>query len=188
MQLSCEWRSRLRFRLKLWRAARMTRGRRFASHCAKPCRHRHSVNSRCARSRARSKPFSLRRLQKEIEQEGKVNTILLSAGKPGAAKVELTEKLLRDTFALEDLGIKVRALAGQHSLSLERETTLIDDSLEKIARRAATDAGLGSSSVFSYVVNTIRIGERETPYSIVTAVDQNYSEGLSPVGNEPEAP
>lgn len=118
---------------------------------------------------------SLSRLQKDIEQPGKVNTILLSE-KEGqtseqASKIELIGKILRDKFSLEDLSIKLRVLDDKRGISLESESSIISDALFDSAQTAAVSAKVGALPVLSYLANSIRIGERDIPYSLVTAIN-----------------
>jgi putative ABC transport system permease protein len=121
---------------------------------------------------------SLARLQKEAGREGKANALLLSSAggrsgeaAGGAAKVARAEQLLRDAFALEDLGLNLRALDEQDALSLESESALLTEEVAGRARAAARDAGLRPVGVFSYLANTIRANGREIPYSLVTALE-----------------
>ena len=82
----------------------------------------------------------LRLLQKELEQEGKVNTILLSAQASGAAEAtnnDVLRGIVKERVRLEDLGIKLRALDEQRSLSLETDSALINSSLAETASAAA---------------------------------------------------
>jgi putative ABC transport system permease protein len=104
----------------------------------------------------------LRRLQRDLEQPGKVNTILVAAG---------LKKPLRDAYALEDAGIKLRLLEKQQCLSLESDSALIGDALADTARSKAGALGMRTESIFSYLANAIRSGGREIPYSLVTATD-----------------
>ena len=125
----------------------------------------------------------LAQLQKEAGQQGKANAILLSrgasGGEAGEARPDQVERLLRETFTLEDLGAKVRALEAQNSLSLESDSALLSDELSRAAQAAAHDAGLRPAGVFSYLANTIRAGGREIPYSLVTAIDQESFDELA---------
>ena len=107
---------------------------------------------------------SLRRLQKELDQAGKVNTILLANG-AGA------EKTLREKFELEDLGVRLRALPERNALSVESDSLLLSDALAAKAREAATKAGLGTQGILTYLANAIRVGDREVPYSLVSAIE-----------------
>jgi putative ABC transport system permease protein len=115
---------------------------------------------------------SLKRLQKDLELEGRVNVMLVSeiAARPAP---QLLEASLKETFSLEDLGIKLRMLEKQQCLSLESDSGLIGDNLADAGNAAASELGFRASSFFTYLANSIRAGEREVPYSLVTAVDSD---------------
>ena len=100
----------------------------------------------------------LRRLQRDLQQPNKVNTLLLASPAFPVEKV-----------TLEDLGIRVRTLADRNALSIESDSAEISDPLaEKIKK-------LGDAHpVFTYLANSIRIGEREIPYSVVSAIDREW--------------
>jgi len=117
----------------------------------------------------------LRRLQRNLEQDERVNTVLVSA-EGGTA--EALSGALKESFTLADVGLKVRAVAKRHGLSLESGSTLLGDALAGQARAAAGRLGMPSSFILTYLANTIRSGAREVPYSLVTAVDENLSVGL----------
>jgi putative ABC transport system permease protein len=126
---------------------------------------------------------SLARLQKDLDQSGKVNTILLSEKPSGntnqkTARPELIAKILKGAFALEDLGIKLRVLDEQRGIALESDSAIISDTLYASAQDAAARAGMGVSPILSYLANSIRIGEREVPYSLVTAISSERFEAL----------
>lgn len=127
----------------------------------------------------------LKRLQKDAEQEARVNTILLStktgddsrSNANGATQAETLAKILRETFTLEDLGVRVRTLDAPHALSVETGSAVIGDALRVQAGEAAKEAGFGTSAIFSYLANAIRAGGREIPYSLVTAIsEESFSE------------
>ncbi|MDX6270325.1 MAG: putative transport system permease protein [Acidobacteriota bacterium] len=122
----------------------------------------------------------LRRVQKDAEQEGRVNTILLSTKAGGdatdaegaAQQQAAVTKILRETFTLADLGVKLRLLDAPHALSLETESAVVGDALAIQAQETAYGLDFGLSSIYSYLANSIRAGGREIPYSLVTAVDE----------------
>jgi len=95
----------------------------------------------------------LRRLQRELGQASRVNTILYASAAPPD---------IRDKVKLDDIGVRVRPLTTG-GLSIESESAIVNESL-------ATAAGPAFLPVFSYLANSIRIGDREIPYSLVTAV------------------
>ncbi|HYO99038.1 MAG TPA: FtsX-like permease family protein [Pyrinomonadaceae bacterium] len=134
----------------------------------------------------------LKRVQKDAEQQGRVNTILLSTrtgdeatDAEGAAQSSAAiAKILRETFRLEDLGIKLRTLEAQHALSLETESAVVNDALGRQAQEAARSLNLRSPAIFSYLANAIRVGGREIPYSLVTAIDEESFAGLRQEANQ----
>ncbi len=135
----------------------------------------------------------LRLLQRELKQEGKVNTLLVSVKgaeaeenivSTGGAKTALLQKILKEKISLEDLGIKLRALDEQGQIALESDSALISDALAETARKSAAASNLRGSPIISYLANAIRSGEREIPYSIITAIDEESFEGLRRVDAE----
>lgn len=115
----------------------------------------------------------LSQLQEELEVGSRVNTILVSAkavaGAVGAAAV--LEALVRREAALEDLGLNVRTLNDRGLISVESEAGLLDAARAAAAAQAVEDAGMRGVPVFTYLANTLRRGDLEIPYSLVTAID-----------------
>ncbi len=106
---------------------------------------------------------SLRRLQRDLGEQSRVNTLLL----PSA-------QFPKDKVTLDDLGIKIRSLPS--GLSIETSSAVMSDALVAIVSSAAGDA----QPIFSYVANSIRIGDREVPYSIVTGIGSDLPpDGIS---------
>jgi len=56
-------------------------------------------------------------------------------------------------------------------LSLETDSAVISDALADAASRTAQSLGLRAQPVLSYLANSMRIGARQVPYSVVTALD-----------------
>jgi len=106
----------------------------------------------------------LARLQGDLEAGGKANTILV-ADNPSLGQ------RLKERFTLEDLGLKLRTLEKQHSLSLESDGALLSEAVAEVATATAKTKGLRAVPVLTYLANGIRAGDREIPYSVVTALD-----------------
>ncbi len=115
----------------------------------------------------------LQRLQRDLDQRGKVNSILLA----DAADVART---LKEEYALADLGLRLRVLEKPGCLSLESDSALISDALASAVSSAAESLGLRTQPVLTYLANSIRAGSRATPYSVVTALES----GLAPAGED----
>jgi len=103
----------------------------------------------------------LSRLQTETEQPRKVNTILLTTA--GASR------LTTSPFTLEDLGIRVRPVDG--GVQVETAAAVISEPLAEIVADVASRAGLEALPVLTYLANSIRVGDRAVPYSLVAALD-----------------
>ncbi len=123
----------------------------------------------------------LKKLQRNLEQDDKANAILLSAKNPGAAS-QAAEQLLKNKFTLADLGLKLPLLDYSKTVSLESDSAVLSDAIAEKAKAAATAANFKSESFLTYLANSIRIGDKEIPYSLVTATEQNELAKLSPEG------
>ncbi|MFL6231471.1 MAG: ABC transporter permease [Pyrinomonadaceae bacterium] len=143
---------------------------------------------RAMQGKVRAAFVALSRLQKDTGQEGKANAILLAGGHAdddpaqAATRRGLVEVALRETFALEDLGAKVRALDEQKSLSLESDGALVSDETAHAARSTADALSLRTVGVFSYLANSIRANGREVPYSLVTAIGEDEFNRVASTG------
>ncbi len=127
---------------------------------------------------ARAVFVPLKLLQKEIEQQGKANLILIDEANdenPNAAGV--LSGILKDAGLLEDYGITLRELSNQQSISVEHESRLLSDVLWEAANIEGKNLGLRSIPVFSYLANNISANANAVPYSLVTALDdQTFDE------------
>ena len=118
----------------------------------------------------------LARLQRELNQPGKVNTILV--GRTSGA-VALQQRL-KQRYTLADVGLRLRTLEKPGCLSLESSSAVIGDAVAAAAFSAARSLGSSAQPVLTYLANSIRVGEREIPYSVVTALDSR----LAPAGED----
>ena len=80
------------------------------------------------------------------------------------------------SIQLEDAGLKLRALPADSSTGagfvLESDSSILSDALADVALKTATaQGGLRATPVLSYLAYSIRSGDREIPYSVVSAAD-----------------
>ncbi len=129
---------------------------------------------------------SLRRLQKDLEQANKANAILVSENKEfriqsseSATHIALLENLLREKFALEDVGLKLRVIASQQQIAVETASAILSETLEKTIRETAKQSNVEASGIFTYLANSIRKGDKAIPYSVVCAVEEPGFENLA---------
>ena len=129
--------------------------------------------------RARSVFVSLTRLQQELDKAGHANTVLLGGSlsrrdddaASAASRLAAAETAVREVASLEDLGLRVRSLPDRQVIAVEADAGIIDDATAAAAADAADGLGLGVQPVMTYLANELRVGDRVTPYSLVTALD-----------------
>jgi len=111
----------------------------------------------------------LRRVQQDLEQPGRVNALLIAAG--SAPDNDPLYAALKRQLRYGDVGLTVRDLWEQQSIAIGADAGLIDRSRSGVIDRAAAKIGVQPRPVLTYLANAIRSGDREVPYSLVTAMD-----------------
>ncbi len=140
--------------------------------------------------RARSVFVSLTRLQRELEQAGRVNTVLLGIADGAAsadARLAAAEAAVRDATALADLGLRVVPLETRRALAVESAAGLISDDTAAAVAATAAELGLREQPILTYLANRIRLRDRVIPYSLITALDLGAvtAAALPPAGTDP---
>ena len=126
---------------------------------------------------ARSVFVSLTRLQQVLEQEGKVNTVLLGVPTGGGLGLDRSRRLtaaeaaVREVASLQDVGLRVRTIPEQGQFAVEAAAGLLNDATVSAVETSASSLGFEPQPVLTYLVNEIRHGDRVTPYSLVAALD-----------------
>ena len=109
------------------------------------------------------------RLQRDLALGERANMLLVK----GVGSIFEPESLIREQLqpivTLEDLGLRTRD--ARDATIVESRAGLITDSLSAQIAEIAKRDQLSTASVLTYVANSIRIGDRDIPYSTVTAVD-----------------
>jgi putative ABC transport system permease protein len=108
----------------------------------------------------------LRRVQRDLGVEGKVNTILLYGVDDRTASTAAQR-----AFSLEDLGINIRPAADRTSVIVDSSSGILAEPVESSIRIAAQKVSATPVPVFTYLANSLRIRDREVPYSLITATD-----------------
>jgi putative ABC transport system permease protein len=112
----------------------------------------------------------LQRLQKDLSQPARANTILLAAKSEGG-DLQNIRNSLKEKFILQDVGVKLRPLPSLSAICVESTHIILNESIAQAAFGAAADAGMKASGIFTYLANSIRAGGREIPYSVISAAD-----------------
>lgn len=119
--------------------------------------------------------INLGRLQRDLGLDRQANTILLGSGGSGsmesAVGVAPIETALRERTQLDDFALRVRVLDGPGALVVESAAGLLGDDVVAAAGTAAAEMQMGQQPILTYLANEIRLGDRITPYSLVTALD-----------------
>ena len=108
----------------------------------------------------------LSRMQTLLEQRDRANAILIA--QLDTADVE---RRLRESALVDDLGLRVRVLDTRGAIAVDSRSTLLSDASAEAAVRAAERSRLPVIPTLTYLANSIRIGDREIPYSTITAID-----------------
>ena len=111
----------------------------------------------------------LRRVQRDLGVEDRVNTILMAGAPDDAAAAGA-----REALTLEDLGIGVRPSADGTQVTVDTTSGILATPVEASIRDAGQTLGLVPLPVFTYLANTMRVRDREVPYSLVAATDLSH--------------
>ena len=132
------------------------------------------MNSRAAAAAGqRARLFvPLQRLRQDLDLAGRVNTLLVAdRDRPGPRSNAALEASIRQRFALADVGLTIRPVAGGAAIAVESAAGFIDAARATAVDSAAAGAGLKARPVLTYLANSMRSGDRQVPYSLVTALD-----------------
>ena len=110
----------------------------------------------------------LERLREELEVGDRVNTILVSRA-PGAPQESTLDAILSEVVRAEDIGFTIRSSDDGHAVIVGSSAGLIDD--RQAAAVARLSPASGRNGVFTYLANSMRVGSKEVPYSLVTGMD-----------------
>src|SRR5262245_4727329 len=121
------------------------------------------------------------RLQQDLDVQGRVNALIVRGlegreGQDGRDRLDGQDgkkgdlnALVRRHFGLEDVGLTVRAVG--ESVAVESDAGFLDPARAKSVDEAAAALGMTARPVLTYLANRMRSGDREIPYSLVTAMD-----------------
>ncbi len=114
-------------------------------------------------------------LQEKLDRTAQANILLVAGDTNDSRTVERANVAIRKCWQLADAGLELRQLDQQGTLEIRSRRIFIDESLSEAAMNAAD----GAIGILTYFVNELRLGDRTTPYSMVTAMGQ--SEGSNSV-------
>lgn len=124
----------------------------------------------------------IEQLARAIDQPKRANAILLEVSdRMQLADAPAANDLLASKLTLDDYGLKVRVSKQFGYISVESRRQVLEDAVAAAVTEAAKEIGSFAQPTLTYLANTIAIGKREIPYSIVTALDDLDHPPLGPL-------
>ena len=109
---------------------------------------------------------SLTALQDRLKLPGRANLLLANVDDDAWAAVQ-ANVAFRQMWKLADAELELRELPEVNMMELRTSRVFLDPPIANAALKAATNA----TAILTYFVNELRVGDRVTPYSMVTATD-----------------
>ena len=110
------------------------------------------------------------RLQRDLALGDRVNVMLIDVNEPVPDAATVVRDVMALVVSLDDLGLRARETPGGDT-SIESRAGFLTSELQAEVERIAARDGRTVTPVLAYVANTIRIGNKEIPYSTVTALN-----------------
>ena len=107
-------------------------------------------------------------LSNKLELTGLVNAILVADNEINKLSTEKLDETLNKVWQLSDAGIEIKELSGSGKYELLSKRIFIDKPISETVKKL----GLKNEPVITYLVNSIKFNENETPYSFVSASTQ----------------
>jgi putative ABC transport system permease protein len=123
-------------------------------------------------------------LARAMAVPGRSNVILVASAAHGESETALLAEL-RDTLIasleLDDIALRLRRDETRGFLSLESRRMVVSDATLARAREACEALGWRSTAVLTHLAEAIAIGDREIPFSTMSALDAAQSPPLGPL-------
>jgi len=107
-------------------------------------------------------------LSTAIDMKGRANVLLASSKMKNGNSGGL-DPILKEYLSLDDLGLELKELPELKFIELKSRGIFLSPELGRKALAAGKDA----MPVFSYFINEFSCGDRQTPYSFISGVDQS---------------
>jgi putative ABC transport system permease protein len=112
-------------------------------------------------------------MQDKLSRDEQANVLLVAENPDGDISPENANMAIKNRWQLADAGLKLRRLDEQEALEVRSRRIFIDESLSEAAMRASNKA----IGILTYFVNELRLGDKATPYSMVTAMGRSPDTG-----------
>ncbi|MEI7597557.1 MAG: ABC transporter permease [Bacteroidota bacterium] len=109
-------------------------------------------------------------LSSKLDITGMTNALLFASDENTKINNKILDSILPKTWQLKDAGIELNKLDNKGNYELSSDRIFFDKQIStSIIENKKT-----AKTILSYLVNSIRLNEKTTPYSFVTAVSDNY--------------
>lgn len=108
---------------------------------------------------------SLSSLSREMGFDDRANVLLVSERTESPLSLQTVKEAFKDTWTLADAGLQMMMLSGRNMIELKSDRIFLDPPVEHVA----LDMDKNAQAILTYFVNEIRLGDKATPYSFVSA-------------------
>ena len=115
---------------------------------------------------ARTVFVALDRLQRDLEIEGRVNTLLLG----GETNVQRVGAALKAGLGVADLGLTIEPAADSTTAIIESKAGLVPDPVVQSLEDIAQGQSFTVTPVLTWLATRMTVGSRMVPYSLVSAI------------------
>jgi ABC-type lipoprotein release transport system permease subunit len=114
---------------------------------------------------------SLDRVQRDLEQAGRVNTLLLAPGQDDApVATPAVRDALDASLTAEDVGLQFALRPEFGAVIVESASGLLADPIVSAVRTAAASEGAAATPILTWLATTMTVGDRTLPYSLISAI------------------
>ncbi|MHC4749993.1 MAG: ABC transporter permease, partial [Planctomycetota bacterium] len=110
-------------------------------------------------------------LQEKLGRNELANMLLIAASPKEDITLGTASKAIKKCWQLADAGLELRRLEQRDVLEMRSRRIFIDESLAD----SAMSAGDGAVGILTYFVNELRLGNKTTPYSMVSAIGSSLN-------------
>ncbi len=116
----------------------------------------------------------LRWLQEKLGRIEQANILLVAGNKNNSITIEKANEAVKKFWRLSDAELELRRLEGRDFFEVRSKRVFIDDFLSEAAKKGSgAFPGIGDDSIgiLTYFVNELRLRDKATPYSMVSAIE-----------------
>lgn len=119
-------------------------------------------------------------LQEAAGIPGQANVMLVGTSPDGDLPVDALNRILRTVWRLSDVGIHLRR--HEDIVQLESDRIFLEPTVSGAADSIGVSTGNEAAGTLTYLVNSVRHGDRATPYSFAVAIEPppDAARGLVP--------